>query len=738
EFLQDGTTPQQNFMTISSIVLPQATATGPQGASHLLSWQSACTDLTNAFGNEFTSAIYNFVVRVDDDYCRIPKTSYQRFSIEITTGVQLVPAEIQCIQTLGTGDLQISWNQVNDPGGDFVAYELHSVQSGLIASFPSIATTTFLVPAVNAPHDFFIKTLSGNPCTVGLSGDTVSNMQLTLFNPGDGTAVLTWNSPFSDEVTSFPNNYEVFREFPPGVFTSMGFVPFGTEQFADTIDICSANINYYVALDGAACQHTSSIDGDLLSDRIAPYAPVITSVTIDTLTGFATLTWTQPNNTDIEGYVIYLDNVEYDTVLGMGNTSYTYSIANNSEPLNFSVAAYDFCTSQFNPLFNQTSGRSEPHTTMFLSHSYDVCSRTATLEWTDYIGWEAVDTFFVYGRKENGPWESYGFTVGIREFETPLDEFTNYSFAVLATEANGSDSSFSNKIGFFTTSTSKPGFNYIRVATVSSDIIEIHHEVELMSGVSGLSLERMNNAGNFEEIQLVDAVANAVFYDDEVSVSEQSYSYRVRIIDSCGNPGGLSNTAKTILLKVQTDQLQLRNFLNWSPYEGFNGAVLYYNVYRGVEGMFDPSPFATLPADVLFFEDTLIWDLDFNGKICYYVEAVEANNVYGYRELSYSNVICPVIQPFIYVPTAFTPNEDEYNQQFRPVVDLFEISDYHFTVFDRWGQVVFKTDEYDDGWDGKIPLSGQSAPMGTYSYVVQVKDGNMQEIIKRGHVVLMR
>lgn len=739
EFLQDGATPQQNSSTVTSIVLtPTASASGAQGSSNFVSWQSSCSDLSNDFGNEFTSVTYNFVIRVTDNYCLIPKVSYQRVQIELTSAVQLVPAEIQCIQTLANGDLQISWTQVSDPAGDFTAYELHSVQSGLISSFPSIATTSFLVPAVNAAHDFFIKTLSGSPCTVGLSSDTVSNMQLTLFNPTDGTAVLTWNSPFLDDVSVFPGNYEIFREFPLGTWTSVGTLPFGTEQFIDTIDICSANISYYVALNGGNCPHISSIDGDLLSDRIAPFAPVISSVTIDTLTGFATLSWSQPNNTDIEGYVIYLDNVEYDTVLGMGNTSYTYSIVNTTDPLNFSVAAYDFCTSQFNPLFNQTSGRSQPHTTMFLTQSYDVCSRTAQLEWTEYIGWDAVDTFFVYGRKGNEPWENYGFVIGNREFETPLDEFTNYTFVILATDSVGTGSSFSNKVSFFTTSTSKPGYNYIRVATVSGDIIEIKHEVELMPGVSGLSLERMNDEGVFEEIQLVNAASSTLFTDTDVSVSEQSYAYRVRVIDSCGNPGGLSNMAKTVLLKVETDQLRMRNFLSWSPYEEFNGSVLYYNVYRGVEGVFGAAPFATLPADLLFYEDTMISDVDFNGRICYYVLAVEASNVYGYQELSTSNTVCPVIQPLIYVPTAFTPNDDEYNQQFKPIAAIFDLNDYRFTVFDRWGQVVFQTEEYDDGWDGKIPLSGLSAPQGTYAYVVEVKDGNGQEIIKRGHVVLIR
>jgi gliding motility-associated-like protein len=743
EVLQDDVTPQQNTSTISSIVLPlPQSSNGIQGSSNTINWQTNCTDLKNTFGNEYASVTYNFVVKVTDNYCQIPKVSYQRIQIELNSDVQINPAKIQCIQTLANGDLIINWDQVFDVNGDFVSYDLYSIQSGLIASVNSINTTTFTVPAVNADHDFFIKTLSGTPCTIAVSSDTVSNMFLTLFNPLDGTATLSWNPPFSSEVTTFANQYEIFREFPLGTWTSIGFVPYGTNNFIDTIDICQANLNYYVQLNDQVCPHISSIDGDMLEDRISPFAPEITSVSIDTITGLATLNWLVPNNTDIEGYVIYLNNVEFDTVFGINSTSYTYPVGNINSSLNFSVAAFDFCTSQFNPLFNQTSGRSEPHTSMFLTHDYDVCSKTVQLSWTKYLGWQAVDSIEIFGQKENGLWESYGKIdqgVGIpRNFEIILDEFVNYTFVVQALDSAGNNMSFSNLIQFFTQSTSKPSFNYLRVASVSGELVEIKHEVELISGVSELALEKLNEDGVFEEIQRIPAVANAYFTDEDVSVDEKSYSYQVRVIDSCGNLGGASNVAKTILLKYQTDNLNLINTLTWSKYEGFNGSILYYNVYRGVDGVFDPGVFVTVPADQNFYVDMVKSGLEFSGKICYYVQAVEAINIYGYREVSYSNTVCPVFEPLIYVPNSFTPNDDDLNEVFIPKFDMIDVNEYQFTIFDRWGQVIFQTKESSEGWDGKIDLSGKIAPNGSYMYVVQIRDGNQQEIIKRGHVNVIR
>lgn len=741
EFLQDGTTPQQNFSSLSGIVFSSNfTASGVQGSTNHITWQTSCADLKNSFGNEYDTVNYSFVVKVIDNYCQIPKVSYQRIQIQLTSDIQISPAQIQCIQTQINGDLLITWDQVSDPNNDFVAYELYSVQNGLLSSFPDISSTSFTVPAVNINHDFFVKTLSGSPCTVALSSDTVSNIFLNLFDPLDGTAVLTWNSPFTESAGGFPASYEVFREYPTGTWTSIGFVPYGTNKFTDTIDICSANLNYYVALTDV-CTHTSSIIGALLSDRIAPYSPEILSVSIDTLTGFATINWTKPNSPDVQGYIIYFNNVEFDTVFGINNTSYIYSFIDNSSSLNFSVAAFDSCSSQFNPLFNQTSGRSTPHTTMFLSQKYDICSKTLSLSWSNYIGWQGIEHFEIFGYVKDSSWRSFGVLPGNSFFqnntEIQLEEFQNYTFVVQAKDSLGNNFSFSNPIQIFTNSTSKPTFNYLKVATVLDEEIQIKHEIEFTTGVSELALERKNSNNVFEEIQRLPMAASVTFFDDDVNVAQRSYSYQVRLIDSCGNPGAVSNVAKTILLTVQTDHLNLKNFLSWSDYQGFNGSVLYYNIYRGVEGVFNTSPFATVSKDHLFFEDTAVPAMNFNGQICYYIEAVESMNIYAYREISRSNVACPVFTPIVYVPNAFTPNGDEFNQVFLPSVNLVEINDYHFTIFDRWGQVIFQTNSVSEGWDGTIARSSKIAPNGTYMYVIQLKDGNQQELIKRGHVSLL-
>ena len=74
----------------------------------------------------------------------------------------------------------------------------------------------------------------------------------------------------------------------------------------------------------------------------------------------------------------------------------------------------------------------------------------------------------------------------------------------------------------------------------------------------------------------------------------------------------------------------------------------------------------------------------------------------------------------IYVPNAFTPNEDNINDVFKPIVSGIERENYKFIIFDRWGKEIFSTTDYDAGWDGTI--NGKKTSMGVYSYIIEYKE----------------
>jgi hypothetical protein len=174
--------------------------------------------------------------------------------------------------------------------------------------------------------------------------------------------------------------------------------------------------------------------------------------------------------------------------------------------------------------------------------------------------------------------------------------------------------------------------------------------------------------------------------------------------------------------------------LQWSEYESFNGSIIGYAIYRGIDGVFTTTPLATVSTDSRTYTDTLS-SINFNGKICYKVEAIEGSNNYNAPEKSLSNEACAVIEPLIYIPNAFMP--EGVNKLFIPVLTNFDPSNYSFTIIDRIGQTLFETSNYLEGWNGTTP-SGSNAAVGTYIYRVQLTDGFGEEIVKYGHVTLIR
>ena len=94
-----------------------------------------------------------------------------------------------------------------------------------------------------------------------------------------------------------------------------------------------------------------------------------------------------------------------------------------------------------------------------------------------------------------------------------------------------------------------------------------------------------------------------------------------------------------------------------------------------------------------------------------------------------------------YTPTAFTPNGDNVNDRFSPYIicQAGEVTDYTFTIYNRWGQRVFASANAGDKWDGNF--KGQNVPAGAYIYMVRYKSksGAADEYkTAKGTVLLVR
>lgn len=93
-----------------------------------------------------------------------------------------------------------------------------------------------------------------------------------------------------------------------------------------------------------------------------------------------------------------------------------------------------------------------------------------------------------------------------------------------------------------------------------------------------------------------------------------------------------------------------------------------------------------------------------------------------------------------YIPNTFTPDGDQENQTFTPIFTYgIDPNNYSLEIYNRWGQLIFESQNPEVGWDGTYSTQGHQCQNGTYTYKITVKVSALDD--KRvivGHVNLIR
>jgi gliding motility-associated-like protein len=90
-------------------------------------------------------------------------------------------------------------------------------------------------------------------------------------------------------------------------------------------------------------------------------------------------------------------------------------------------------------------------------------------------------------------------------------------------------------------------------------------------------------------------------------------------------------------------------------------------------------------------------------------------------------------EPTLFLPTAFTPNDDGYNDLWPGPIDIPERG-YELRIFNRSGTSIWSTTNTQDRWDGA------GAPQGTYVYTMRMRDPcvSVKEVATNGYIILLR
>ncbi len=171
-----------------------------------------------------------------------------------------------------------------------------------------------------------------------------------------------------------------------------------------------------------------------------------------------------------------------------------------------------------------------------------------------------------------------------------------------------------------------------------------------------------------------------------------------------------------------TDTDNLFNTLNWVVPEEVcdDDDVAGYRIYFAADSAGSAVQVAEIQgAEVVTFDH--FPESGITG--CYSISAFDLNGNEGDRGTEICVTNCPIYE----LPNAFTPNGDGQNDIFTPRGRCF-VEQVEFQVFNRWGQLVFETEDPAIEWDGRN-LAGEPLPSGTYHYIAKVFEQRLEGII---------
>lgn len=663
------------------------------------------------------------------------------------------PPSLRCTAVLNaSGDVLITWVQPPDPLGEFQAYLIyHSALStgpftlvGQETPYLQLDHTHAGTGANNAPQYYYLRTLSTTSDT-SITSDTLTTLFLDVSQSAPlGQAWLDWNLQHAPPLSTTEVYQEVELEFPIGTWAPLAQTDSVTSYYEHTIDICEDSLTFRVRVpDLSGCVSVSNLDGDVFADVTPPTPPFMVNLTVDTTVNQTVIDWQPSPEGDTDGYIVILvtpdGNIILDTLFGATNTTWVWPGSDAAEGAeSYTIAAFDTCLTG-NPPAPNTSATEAPHSTVFVTTTYDRCGSAINVVWTAYNGW-IVQAYELYVRQDGAAPVLLGsFDPTVTTFlHENVDQFSTFCYVVRAVAQAAGLTSLSNTTCRVADYPPLPQWNYLRnVTVVDDDHIVVEDSVDLNGEVESYQLERSFNGEPWEGIAVVGATNYPVivFNDLDVQTDLRSYQYRVSVLDSCGRPSVTSNLGTSILLR-STARADGVNELLWNAYVQWAGNISGYNVYRSISD----GPFmliATTPQGQWELEDDVnAYALASTGKFCYYVEALEVGNPSGVDAVSTSNVTCAVQQEAVWIPNAFIAGSPiAANSAFYPVLAYADITAYEFIIYNRWGQAIWTTTDRYEPWTGEV--NGSYVPQGIYGYYCAFNNGAGKRIEARGTVTFL-
>jgi gliding motility-associated-like protein len=242
--------------------------------------------------------------------------------------------------------------------------------------------------------------------------------------------------------------------------------------------------------------------------------------------------------------------------------------------------------------------------------------------------------------------------------------------------------------------------------------------------------ESPTNSGNFV---LLDIISEKSYIDSNL-LNETSYCYKVRSIGAyslpgivspllnwsniaCAQPTDLTPPCAPTLGNLTQNCETFQNSLFWDQNPAFCAEdVVGYRVYYSptTDGDFEVITDFSASSTGFIFSDTS------NLAGCFYLTAYDS--LPNQNESVASNLICVEnCEPLYELPNVFTPNDDNNNDVFHPLLPYKFIDAVDLVILNRWGNTIFETKDPMIGWNGKDQKTGEWVTEGVYTYLCKVK-----------------
>lgn len=539
-------------------------------------------------------------------------------------------------------------------------------------------------------------------------------LRRVCINDDDSVATLEW-SLLTDACGSF-SAFHIYGSKNPAPFELLAVVtdPAATGHQFKLPDIGSEWYFYIEVLH--TCDGFDSLSTNTLQvDKAKPDEVPLDSVSVDFTTQKIIMGWQKSPSPDVKGYKILSYSGSIGAEIGDTNTT-TYLLVNQdiTVPISLTIATYDSC--------DITTPTSPIHSIILLDASIDTCANSINLNWTSYRGWP-VEEYGIYVSRNGSPYSRFATTTNLNFTFTDFVLGEEICLFVRAYKQGSSITSSSRYICFTTREPVAPSTLYLSNVTVEGEALKIEWRDELTSDIDSFAVYRKTTgAPQFIFGTKRNGSVERAYIDNNVNVNNTRYRYQVKAFDKCGKILALSNEAGNILLTIQSSSL------DWNFYTDWLGQVGSQEIW------FEESSTWNLlevvgPADNQYTDTSSLA----NAR-CYLIKAIETNNPYGADKVSVSNTVCRFGQLHFYFPNAINPGSE--NNTFRVVGQYIDYERSSFTVFNRWGQMIYKSTNIQEGWDGT--LNNDLVPMGIYFFVADIWGVNGERKTTNGEIRIIR